>query len=111
MSVIKYTTDQIRDILNGPHREVLEQWIEGDDTVQLWDEWNDERIGFSSEFKYRIKPKTTTIKYRNYVYRSGQRHFVGTWQWLYRDAFNPGTEDRNFVTWVDEDWISEEVEL
>lgn len=89
------------------HAELIHAWADGAviqyknsdgkwvDVFQNNPSWHDGET-------YRIKPKTTTVKFRNWYSTDGKVY--GTYSSC--ECNNP-----DFVAWIDEDWREVEIEL
>lgn len=87
------------------HAALIHAWADGAE-IQIrccGDDWDDcQTPEWAEDCEYRIKPKTRTVKFRNWYSTDGKVY--GTYS--PSECNNP-----DFVAWIDKDWREVEVEL
>ena len=92
------------------HAELIKAWADGAEIEWFYDgAWIS--IGcpsFLERNKYRIKPQPIVVRYRRYFWghTESKKVIVGTMH--FPCTHNP-EEGANFIRWIDNDWIEEEV--
>jgi hypothetical protein len=90
------------------HADLIIAWANGAE-IQDYDVidevWGDNaRPAWIETCKYRIKPKTKTIKYKRYVYSCDGKRMLGIMNGSECALLAPGSE------WIDTEWQEIEVE-
>ena len=99
------------------HKKIIDEWCEKGGAIEYLSdgEWLPvANPSWSIGCTYRIKPMPVKCEpYRRYVFlkEAGKLYPNMIWKHIYDDVYKVDLMLKGFVKWLDEDWITEEVEL
>ena len=94
-----------------PHAELIKAWADGAEIEwyrTAYREWKTvPRPAFVAGECYRIKPRPIVVKYRRYLVMIANKQVAVSV--THKDSLLSPEEGKNFIRWIDNDWIEEVV--